>query len=516
MRNGKTKKLVGFALALAFLLAAFAGCAGKGREDKEVQVETTVKDSLVVAMESDVPTLHPFDHTSVTAGYMNALTYNALFRTDPDTLEPVPDLCTEWSQQDESTWLFTIHDGVKFHDGSLMTAQDVVASMEYAREYPTTKQYSSFWVSAEALNELTIKVVTDGPYALTLTDMASLKVVPKALIDSGNDFNLNPIGTGPYRFVSQVLGDRLEFEAFEDYFDTEHAPSIGRLTWRIIPEGSSRTIALETGEVDFIVEVDSNDLQRLRDSENIEVQTVSGTRMNYFSMNNEVSPFDNEYFRKAVNAAIDREAVLTVALNGEGMPAEGVCPSIFSGTSADNSEGYDLQKAEAYLESSGVDPETVSFACIVSNDTTRRAAEVIQANLAEIGLNMTIESLDYAAWLSDVMGGTYETAITGYTSTSLARYLSGTFHTSALNAANQARVSDSYVDGIIDAALKLTDSEASDALYREVTAYLNGLTPYVPLYESIVTRAYNSELEGVKVGSSGNVRFEDISWGDQN
>ena len=98
-----------------------------------------------------------------------------------------------------------------------MTAEDVKASMEYARTYPTTKNYTSFWTDVEVVDEYTIKVTTDGPYALTLSDMASIKIVPKALIDSGNDFNQNPIGSGPYRFVQWKLGDCITFVKNDDY-----------------------------------------------------------------------------------------------------------------------------------------------------------------------------------------------------------------------------------------------------------------------------------------------------------
>ena len=513
------RKLLALVMSLLAVLMLFA-CGneesaqpmGNEESEKENEAGVKVRDDLVIVMESEAPTLHPYDHTAVTSGYMNSLTYNALFVTDPVTLEPVPDLCESYEQADELTWIFKIYENVAFHDGSHMTAADVVASMEYAREYATTKQYSSFWQSAEQVGEYSIKVVTKEPYALTLLDMASLKVVPKALIESGNDFNLNPIGSGPYRFVSQVLGEKVEFESFDGYFNAEHRAKIRSLTWKIIPEGSSRTIALEAREADFIIEVETNDLERLSGSEGIEVQSVGGTRMNYFTLNNERTPFDNKDFRKGINSAIDREAVLAVALNGEGKVATAMCPTVFPGTSEECVEGYDPQKAQQYFDASGIDPKTIKFSCIVSNDAARRAAEVVQAYLQEFGIEMSIESLDYAAWLADVMGGNCDSAITGYTSSNLARYLSGTFHTSAIDAANQARVRDSYMDEKIDMALGVTDPDKANEVYRDVTAYINELTPYVPLYESVVTRAYNSALEGVVVGASGTVHFEDVYW----
>ncbi|MEA4919638.1 MAG: ABC transporter substrate-binding protein [Clostridiaceae bacterium] len=519
--NKTSKKLMALTLAAGFAFSAFTGCgavkADDGTKNETNQTEQTTqktKDTLVVVMESEPPTLHPFDHKAVTAGYMNTLTFNQLFKTDPETLEPVPDLCKSYEQLDDTTWQFTIYDNVTFHDGSHMTAEDVVASMEWAKTFSTTKDYTSFWSALEVVDEYTVKVTTNGPYALTLLDLSSIKIVPKALIDSGHDFGADPVGSGPYKFVSQTLGDKIEFEAFDQYFDTAHAPKIKYLTWRIVPEGSSRTIALEAGEADFIVEVETNDLERLESMDTVEVQTVSGTRVNFLTVNNEVPPFDNQYFRKAVNAAIDKEAVLTVALNGQGKAAYSMCPTAFEGTSMDNTQKYDVEKAKEYLKLSGIDPTTVSFSCIVSTDTARRAAEVIQACLQELGIQMSIESMDYAAYLNAVMGGGYTAAVSGYTSTSLARYLMGVFHSSAINAANMPRVQDAKVDELINLAKTQTNLDDSKATYEQVTAYLNELTPFAPLYESVVTRAYNADLKGVVVGASGSVRFEDLYWAD--
>lgn len=517
----KTTRFLALLLLGALALGAFTGCGSANADDGKQPDETpnqgaeaTVKDTLVVAMESEPPTLHPYDHAAVTAGYMNGLTFNTLFRMNPETLTPETELVESYERLDESTWSFTIFDYVKFHDGSLMTAEDVVASMEYAREYTTTKTYTSFWADVKATDTYTFEVTTNGAYALTLVDLSSIKVLPKALIDAENDFNLNPVGSGPYKFVSQTLGDKIEFVAFDDYFVSENTRQIKTMTWRVIPEGSSRTIALEAGEVDFVVEVEANDMARLLGSENIEVQTVGGTRVNFLTMNTEVYPFDNKDFRKAVNAAIDKDAVLTVALNGEGKATNATCPTAFDGTSTENAQEYDLEAAKAHLAASGVDPTTVSFACVVSTDSARRAAEAIQAYLMELGLEMTIENMDYAAYLNAVMGGGYTVAVSGYTANSLPRYLSGVFHSSALNAANMPRVQDARVDELVDLAMTQTSVDEANATYKEVTAYLNELSPVVPLYESVVTRAYNANLKGVQVGATGDVRFENLYWAE--
>ena len=136
-------------------------------------------------------------------------------------------------------------------------------------------------------------------------------IVPKKLIDEGNNFNENPIGSGPYKFVSWKRGDSIQFEAFEDFY--EGAPSIKNMTWKIIPEGSSRTIALEAGEVDMIIEVEAMDAERIESNSDLTLLKHESTAINWLMLNNEKPGLDNQNVRHAINSAINRDDLVTVA-----------------------------------------------------------------------------------------------------------------------------------------------------------------------------------------------------------
>ena len=145
----------------------------------------------------------------------------------------------------------------------------------------------------DIIDDETIRITTHGPVRAVILDNltgTSNAIVPKKLIDAGNNFNENPIGTGPYVFKTWNLGDSLEFEAFEDYWGGE--PAIKHMTWKIIPEGSSRTIALEAGEVDFVVEVETMDMDRITSNEDLEVYQYEGTELQFMQLNNEVPGLD--------------------------------------------------------------------------------------------------------------------------------------------------------------------------------------------------------------------------------
>lgn len=521
----KTRKMVALVLAGALMSGIFAACAkdsgvkegsavSRSMENDGDTASAEKRSTLVIATESEPPTLHPFDHKAVTATYMNLLTFNALMAIDPQTLEPVTDLAESYEAVSDTEWVFTLKQGVTFHDGSTLDAQDVKASMEYAKTYPTTKDYTSFWTDIQVVDDTHVKITTDGPYAMVLNDMASIDILPSELIDEGTDFSENPVGTGPYCFVEWNRGDNITFEKNPNFFDTEHQPSIETITWRIIPEGSSRTIALQAGEVDFIMEVEATDITRLKEDEAVTVQENEGTRMNFMAMNSEAGPFENPWFRKAVSAAVDRDAVITVSCDGQGIVALGQTSPAFPGYSEENSQDYDVKKAKEYLEKSGIDPEDATFTCLACTDANRRAAEVIQANLMEIGIQMEIETLDYATHLNAIMSGDYEAAIQGYTASNMYAYNVGLYHSSAIDAANLARIDDQKVDSLIEKAKTQLDSVQREATFTELSEYLNDWTPFVPLYQTVVIKAYDKDLEGVVVGKDGNVAFEDVRWSE--
>ncbi|MBQ9924566.1 MAG: ABC transporter substrate-binding protein, partial [Clostridia bacterium] len=314
----KLAKLFSLLLVFAMAFSLLAACGGgdeevvenegtqtetkdEGKKEEStsggVQSQNKPNNHVVVATANEPPTMAPHQHSAVAGGYMNILTHNAFMKSNFETLEPAPGIVKSWENVSDKEWKFTIEEGVKFHDGSDLTTEDMIASMEYARSQSAyTQSYTEFWEKVEAVDDYTFVVTTKDVYAKTVYDIASHYVLPSELIAKGEEaIAETPIGTGPYKFVKWNLGDSVEFEAFDEYW--EGKPAIDTLTYRIIPEGSSRTIALEAGEIDFIVEVENNDLVRLEETEGLKVINQTGTSFNFLVLNNERAPFDNQDFR---------------------------------------------------------------------------------------------------------------------------------------------------------------------------------------------------------------------------
>ncbi len=507
-------RAISLLLAGVMSLGLFAGCSKDSGDKKSDNGGGGAKDSIVIATMGETPSLSPTEHNAVAGDYMNQLNYATLFRSGVDNLDPEPYLVDSYENVDESTWHFKIKEGVKFHNGDTMTADDVVASLQWAQGFAEVNLYNKNFVSISKVDDLTVEIKTDGPDAMVLSNLChhGNAIVPKKLIDEGHDFNESPIGAGPYKLVEWKRGDSIEFEAFEDFF--LGAPKIKHMTWKIIPEGSSRTIALEAGEIDFIIEVEAMDADRLKENSDLKVISFEHTSHNWLMLNNEKPGLDNQDVRHAINSAIDKESVVTVAYNGLATPSWTATPSNFAGTTDENADTYDVEKAKEYLDASGVDPASVKFSIICSDDTKKRAGEVIQANLKEIGINCEIESMDLATYLSATAEGDYTAAIGGYTSSSLLSYVVGVYHSSSINASNKTRLVDAEVDALIDQAKATLDEDEQVAIFEKLSARLNLLCSQAPLYQPLTLRAYKAGLEGVEVNDSGSIRFENVYWAE--
>ena len=175
---------------------------------------------------------------------------------------------------------------------------------------------------------------------------------------------------------------------------------------------------------------------------------------------------------------------------------------------------YDLAKAKEYLEKSGIDPKTVSFSCICSDDVKRRCGEVIQSNLQELGITMNLESMDLATYLSAAAEGNFDACIGGYTTNNMMNFIDGKFTAKQIGGSNWTRTNDPKLDELYTKATSDLNEETRTKTLEELTAYINELCPQVPTYGANVTRAYNSNLQGIEVSATNALYWGKVSWAD--
>ena len=508
----KFVRLSALILVALMTLAAFAGCGEAAGG----------KDTVTIATADETPSINPQDHNAVAGSYVNDLMYNGLAVLDKE-LTPQLDLAESYTAEEQADgsylWTFKLKQGVKFHDGTEMKAADVAACLNNVKNMPEVSMYSNQFSEkgVSVVDDYTVTMVTAGPSASLMYDLAhhANMIVPARFIESGDTSSANPIGTGPYKFVKWDRGEQLTFEAHADYFNKDAAPKIKNVVWRIIPEGSSRTIALEAGEVDYVIELDTTSVTSLDANADITVMKVASASHNWLCINNEVEPFGDINVRKAINAAINKEDCIKVALNGLGIVASSQTPLGMMGEIGEYQNGYDkydVALAKEYLAAWGGDPSTIVLDIICSNDTKRRCAEVIQDNLKEIGVTCTISSMDLATYLSETAAGNFSGFIGGYTSNEMMSFLKGVFHTNNIGASNKTRNGNDALDALIDLAEVTVDNAAREKVLQDATRNLNENCYQVPVYQPFTVSAHSAKLQNCMITSGGSIFVNEWAW----
>lgn len=515
------KRVTCLVLCLLMIVGMFTGCGSKTETPTGPGTQTEAapaKDTITFAYETEPSNLGPTENDQIAAYYIAYLMFNGLFKNTADGV--VNDLCTEYTTENDENgqptiWVLKLREGVKFSDGSDLTAQDVVDTFEYARTAASAKAKISFTTKTEVVDDYTVKLYTNGVYGAVPQALCAkqLLIMPSELIAKGADeIAMNPIGSGPYKLVKWNKGENILLVANENYYGD--APAIPNINWKFMAEGTSRTIALEAGEVDFVISVDALDIPRLQSNDKYNVSITNGSMYTYMRLNCSKAPFNDANFRKFLAAAINRDDIVKVALDGYGTPITSCVNIAIAGNTDVNSIGTDKAKAEEYLKAWGGDPSTVSFEIVVATDVRRRMAEVIQSNLLEYGINTEVKMTESATTSTIVANGEYDCVLFAYTTDDFMAFAKQLYYTGpgCTDAVKWMMGDATWQNPMIDEIAQELDSAKQLELISKFNEQLNLEEPNVPIYCSQVILGYDKNLNGVKVNPMGFFRVEEFSW----
>ena len=536
----KKKRILGILLAGAMLMGVFTACrpagpppaaeqnvtsqpaatpdtpAQAGTTPAAPEGETGFQRGIRVAGMSEPSSIAPGQHSVLNGHFMNTMVNNALFRVHEEGLAPVNDVITGWTALSDTVFEFYIREGILFHNGDELTAYDVSASWYYVRNYPNQRTVHVGIESWEVIDRYTIRLDTGTPHAVLFNDLAHQgnMLMPASLIEAGHDFHANPVGSGPFRFEEWRPGEFISFTVFENYFDQERFPRLGYVHWRFVPEGSSRTIALETGELDFLVDVATPDVPRLEANPDINVMQRPGATFSYFMLNNDRHPFNNIHVRHAIDMALDRDAMILASLDGFGIPIRTSMPTMFPGASEEGTRNFDPEGARALLAEHNLDPETLGFEVLAFDEVQRRRAEVVQANLADIGIPITISMIDHAAWGDVTVAGDFDASFANLTANALPVFMRNMFTIEMIGVRNSSRVYNHELDEIIMQAVVTMDESARVALLEEASRIANEHAGLLGTNMNIVIRAFNSNLVVPELAANGFMFKNMMYWAE--
>jgi 4-phytase/acid phosphatase/peptide/nickel transport system substrate-binding protein len=393
--------IAGRSFAPIFLVTAFAISAWTGPAAAQKS-----GGSITVGLELDIP---GFDALKVGVYDTSAETAAAAIFDTMTTLddkgEAAPKLALSWSHsEDFKTWTFKLRSGIKFHDGTPFNAQ--AAKENYDRWMdPANKCRCAFYLSAisdvQAPDELTLVYHLKDP-AVTLPAILSVPnsfttfQSPTAWKTKGDDFNRNPVGTGPYLLKSWTAGDRMVLEKNPDYWNKGH-PYLDRIVLKPLPDAQSRFASLQSGEVDLVWddEYDPDNITKAQKDPKMTVHTYKGAGAAVYAFNTKVAPFDDIRVRQALVMALDRKKMSQAITNGFARPASNPYgDGSWVKCKDDGALPEDPEKAKALIKDYG---KPVDFKMLVTaTPRGRTIGQVLQQFWKQVGANMEIEQVDQA------------------------------------------------------------------------------------------------------------------------
>lgn len=474
--------------------------------------------TITVAFTADAVTLDPHRTNDLYSAQVMSQIYDTLVVRTED-LELVPGLAESWEQMDDNTWEFRLRAGVTFHNGDPLTAADVKFTLDRMLdpERPAAAAAVVAFIEAvEVVDDLTFRIVTAFPFAPILAHLshtATSILNERAVTEAGEDYGTEvAVGTGAFTFELWEAASRIVIERNGDWWGGDVLPE--GVVFRPIPDGTVRAIELETGGVDIAYRIDPPDARRLADRADLQLFTYEGLSATFMGFNVEREPFDDVRVRQALNHALDVDAIVDAVFEGEGLRAAGpLSPRVWGSHPDLEPYEYDPERAIALLEEAGYGDGFSATIRVAEQPPRIQIAEIAQAQLAEIGIDISIEVLEWGTFLAETAAGTDDPFILGWTtSTADADYgLFALFHSSEMGAAgNRTFYANDRVDELLDRGRTSVDEQERLDAYREVQELLRDEAPWVFLHFPTYTDGVRDNIDGFVPHPSENHRLYQV------
>lgn len=495
-----SKALLVIALGAA-LTAALAPCGAAKAAEK------TYKDTIVWGQGADVTSFDPHQGKETPAVTVTCQIFDTLTAVDPATGEVRPQIAESWEQLDDTTYVFHIRKGIKFHNGGELTAADVKFSLDRSIASASVSYIVDFIKEVNVKDDFTVEVVLRAPYAPALRNLAVpfAAIVCKEVVEKDEEgFKLHPVGSGPYKFVEWKPGDTVKLDAFDDYMDGR--PATPHLVMKVVPETSQRLIALETGDLDISYDLGVNDVKRARDNEDVVVLEAPSLSCWYISMNMNRKPFDDPRVREAVNYAIDRQLIVDTIMSGNGQAADAIiAPSVF-GYYPSGVYGYDPEKARELLKEAGYENGFKTTLWVNDNQSRIEICQAVQAMLLDVGVDCSVEVMEFGSFIQKTTAGEHDMGFFGWTtSTRDADYTYYSLEHSSKQGAsgNRSFVHDPGVDKLVEGGRTISDPEQRKAIYKDLALLLKKINNNAPIYYSTINVGARKGVEGFVIDPVG-------------
>lgn len=504
-----TKRRVRDRWCVALLGAVLALCVGTGFAWAQGEIK-----ELVIGIGVDADTLNPQEQTTSLIMNIAELIHDTLFFQTPDAkLEPR--LATEFkASSDGLTYTIKLREGVKFSDGTPLTAKIMKETIDRAldpNKRVPLRYYVSMIESASVVDDLTFEVKLKYPFApfpYNLAQVILAPTSPKALEQLGEEVRQKPVGAGPFVLKEWVKGDRIVMVRNENYWGKK--PTVAQLTWKIVPETSTREAMLRAGQIHICYKPSPANVAALKSDPSIKVEMPLDTRTIFMGLNCQKGVTANKLVRQAFNYAVDKKAIVSKILFDTAVPMEGpVSPIMWGYFKMDKQYDYNPEKAKELLKQANFD-----FTRTVQMRTPqgrylfdKQIAEYVQASLQAIGVKVELRTYDWPTYVAGLQKPLNETELEvfllGWGPFVMdADYgLYGQFHSSVNppKGLGSAFYSDPEFDKLMDESRRELNPERRKELLKKASEKVWEDCPWIWLHTEKFLIAYNSKIKGLVV-----------------
>jgi len=516
MKRRRRSRILLMASLLSLVVAA---CSGDGGGDEEGETGPATGDIEEVTWAlpdlGDV-LLVPHDWTTYAGAIMSLVEEGILAFGDDLSLQPAT--AESWEIVDPVTYVFTLREGVTFHDGSPLTPEDVVFTIEWNMNPDNASQLAAFFGSVESVeatgdNQVTFTLSKpDAQFAYSLAHMAGFIMNKAQLESAGETFgtpDVLPLGTGPYELVEFVPDDHITLDRYEGYWG-EQGPA-KRIVIRSIPDSQTRLLAMQNGDIDGTFDVPISEVDQWEGLDGVTVITAPSNGVYQLVLDEETPPFDDIHVRKAIAYAIDRDGIVQAVLNGKGAPALAINPPGIWGGVLDEASvntfyetiptyAFDPDAAAAELAQSSV-PDGFEFSVNVPNTdpVAINTFLAIAETLTQIGITMNVQQVDPGEWLDvyfghEDLGAQFMSYFPDYADPANYPYLFYYGANAVANGMNGSNYQNPEVDALIEQALQESDPAVrADALEQVISQAAEDVAT-VPIHWPDSAMAISSDL----------------------
>ena len=488
--------------------------------------------TLVVGLVAEPVNLDPAQVTDLNSNRVGRRVVETLVTFPEESTQIVPGLAESWTvTRDGLRYTFKLRKGITFHDGTPFNAEAVKFSIERQiipehpfnklGKYPFANYFFGNVKAVEVLDEQTVQFVLKEPRAsflAVLTAGAASIVSPTAVKKVGADYALAPVGTGPFKFAQWDRGQRVVLEKNATYW--KHPVKIERVIYRPIVEDQARLTELLTGTLDLIVGVPPDFVGQLENNAKLALLKQVGAHVWYLGINNQKKPFDDKRVRQALNYAVNKEAIVRDVLKGTGAASAGpVLPGTWGADAALKPYPYDPARAKKLLADAGFPSGFSTTMWVPESGSGMQSpvamATVIQSNLKAVGVNATMQTMEWGAFLAKLrtkdqelfalswMAGNEDPDMVMYPLLHSTQWTPG--------GPNRALYKNERYDELLHQARLGTDQAKRAEAYREAQRILYDDAPWIFVDHEVQIAALSRRVQGFKLHPSFDLRVETIS-----